>query len=180
MRREHRLADQIAQLRRTTMSDSEFRVRLINRVAIMEIACWPLHEDPTWRGADYQPQDFQNPAQGYFTVGDRRGSILAIGATGLDAQIPGGDYAFGAPRIVDIALWLRPTLRAESIQRAVASATCEWLVEEHQPRYLRSTVLTDDVQRKALLAALDFAPQAEFKAQSEDTTYVVEQWLRRI
>lgn len=134
-----------------------------NRVSAYEVA--------SWRHAHAQRR-FDIPAEGatrllsaefaYVVALDDRGSVVGVACSGPDARINGGEYAAGPPRILDVLARLRPSLLGRGLGCPFLRASFAWLIAEHRPRYLRTTVEADNAVARHVLEKMGFTATWRF------------------
>ena len=139
------------------------RFRSINRVMAYEVVSWRHAEaQRRWDMPESAATRLLSREFGYVAVLDPRGSVVGVACSGPDARVPGGEYAAGAPRVLDVSARLRPSLLGRGAGRAFLDACFAWFSRELRPGYLRVTVAADDACARHVLAALGFAASWRF------------------
>ncbi len=133
----------------------------------------------TWR---YPPPfDFYNPpdeitpemiaallsdVSPQFGVFDEQDRFIGIVSIGIDAQVPGGDYAEPA---TDIGIGLRPDACGRGLGRRVIAAFMAFLEDQHGTGTYRATIADFNQRSLKTFLALGFTETTRFTTNRDET-----------
>src|SRR5438874_2415262 len=118
------------------MTDNGWRIRDITEADATEMSTWTYEERYSLYNAD--PDDaawLLDPQNGYSSVVDESGELVAHCCFGFDARVPGGNYDEDA---IDFGTGMRPDLTGKGNGRTFL----ELVVAEAQKRYPRKMLRT--------------------------------------
>lgn len=95
-----------------------------------------------------------------FGVFDEQDRLIGVIGTGIDAQVPGGDYSKPA---TDIGIGLHPDSCGRGLGRQVVAAFIVFLEEQHGPATYRATIAAFNQRSLKTFLALGFTETTRFK-----------------
>ncbi|CAN5710074.1 N/A [soil metagenome] len=113
-----------------------------------------------YNGSGGDTASFFNPDSPYYSVTDENGNLIGFLATGIECQVPGGDYSVPA---VDIGIGLHPDLTGHGLGRTILTQFIDEIIAtaDHPP-LLRATIAAFNQRSLKTFASLGFAETARF------------------
>ena len=153
--------------------ENGYRVRGLTRADAEAIATWryPAPYDIY----DSAPADasrellaataayYADPIHAYFAVDDEMGNFLGFGCFGVEAQVPGYNYA--QEDALDIGFGMRPDATGGGRGQSFLAAILDYGLALHRPPLLRATVATFNERSGRTLRRAGFLPAATFLSQ---------------
>ena len=119
---------------------------------------------------DQEVRCFLDPANGYHTILDTDGRLVAYCCFGPDARVPGGDYDNPA---LDIGLGVRPDLTGQGLGRAFVRAVQRFVRQELAPAALRVTVAEFNERAQRVWLAAGFRQVQQFARAPDGMPFVI-------
>lgn len=113
---------------------------------------------------------FLDPANVYYAIFDRRGSLAAYCCFGAEGQVPGGDYSDSA---LDMGLGVRPDLTGQGLGGAFAVAVLRFAQGELAPAAFRVTVAEFNERALRVWKKAGFQPAQRFRRTFDGMPFVV-------
>ncbi len=113
---------------------------------------------------------FLDPANGYFGISAEAGELLGFCNFGVDARVPGGDYAAQA---VDIGMGLRPDLTGKGQGAVYAAAVFAFAQEQYPRQRQRVTIAKFNERAQRLCRKFGFSEAAQFVREQDGQEFVV-------
>ena len=125
----------------TTVSQADLCFRPLEEAHALEILEWryePPYDIYNLKGDTQEIVDYMlTPEYRYHAILSQSGELLAFCCFGIDAQVPGGDYAAEA---LDVGLGVRPDLTGRGSGSAFVSAVIDYAQHTWSPRAIRVTI----------------------------------------
>jgi RimJ/RimL family protein N-acetyltransferase len=119
---------------------------------------------------DQKVRCFLDPVNGYRTIVDRGGCLVAYCCFGPDAQVPGGDYDNPA---LDVGLGVRPDLTGQGLGYAFVRAVLRFARQELAPTEFRVTVAEFNERAQRVWQAAGFRQVQQFERAPDGMPFVV-------
>jgi RimJ/RimL family protein N-acetyltransferase len=113
---------------------------------------------------------FLDPRNGYFSIFDEPGDLVAFCCFGQDACVPGGDYS--APAL-DIGLGVRPDLTGQGRGLTYVNAVLEFARQSYRSAFFRVTVAEFNKRALRVWEKAGFQPMQTFSRQHDGLVFVV-------
>jgi L-amino acid N-acyltransferase YncA len=118
-----------------------------------------------YNGSGGDTSSFFNPESPHYSVTDENGNLIGFLATGIECQVPGGDYS--APAI-DIGIGLHPNHTGHGLGRTILEQFIEDLVStSDHPPLLRATIAAFNQRSLKTFFVLGFTESARFSTSRE-------------
>ncbi|MGH2549516.1 MAG: GNAT family N-acetyltransferase, partial [Thermomicrobiales bacterium] len=109
---------------------------------------------------------FFNPESPHYSVTDENGHLIGFLATGVECQVPGGDYSAPA---VDIGIGLHPDVTGRGLGRTILKQFIhEIIVPSDHPPLLRATIAAFNQRSRRTFLALGFEETSRFETMVND------------
>jgi ribosomal-protein-alanine N-acetyltransferase len=115
-------------------------------------------------------QLFLDPQNGYHSIADERGDLVAYCCFGLDAQVPGGDYGLSA---LDIGLGVRPDLTGLGRGLTYVTAVLQFARGSFEAAVFRVTIAEFNKRALRLWKKAGFRPVQTFTRKPDGMSFVV-------
>jgi RimJ/RimL family protein N-acetyltransferase len=148
-----------------------FRVEPINERDAREIVSWQYPEP--YAMYDLSPDDaasVADPANGYFSVRDEAGNLVAFISLGAEARVPGGDYAEDA---LDVGGGIRPDLTGQGLGAQIIGLAVETGESRYGTRRFRATIAAFNQRAQRAAARAGFVPVSSFERPSDGLPFVI-------
>lgn len=122
------------------------------------------------RDAEAAVQFFLDPQNGYQSITDEQGELVAYCCFGLDAQVPGGDYDMPA---LDIGLGVRPDLTGQGRGLGYVRATLGVAQRTIVPDTFRVTVAEFNERAQKVWRRAGFRPVQRFVRPQDGRPFVI-------
>lgn len=148
-----------------------FQVGPIDESDAREILSW-RYEEPyaMYNMSADDARLIADPANGYLSVRDEGGDLVAFIAFGPEAQVPGGDYSEDA---LDVGAGIRPDLTG----RGLGPKIIELAIEEGRRRFgpwrYRATIAAFNARAQRAAIKAGFAPASTFERPSDGLPFVI-------
>jgi RimJ/RimL family protein N-acetyltransferase len=123
------------------MAMADYQIIPITRKQAEKIITWSYN--PPYDVYDLTPEDLNvllNPDYRYHLVLDHKGGLAGYCCYGLDAQVPGGDYSYGEPEVLDVGVGLVPDLTGQGFGSGFVGAILAYAWRVYRPDLFRVTV----------------------------------------
>jgi ribosomal-protein-alanine N-acetyltransferase len=120
--------------------------------------------------AEASVQFFLDSRNGYQSIADEQGDLVAYCCFGLDARVPGGDYNTPA---FDIGLGVRPDLTGQGRGLGYVRAVLGVVQRTVAPETLRVTVAEFNKRAQKVWRQAGFRPVQRFVRQQDGRPFVV-------
>jgi ribosomal-protein-alanine N-acetyltransferase len=121
-------------------------------------------------GPDDLP-DLLRPEWRYHTAWEG-GALVGLFCAGADAQVPGGLYLEGEPRVLDLGYSLNPALLGQGRGHAFVRAVSDFADERWRPARLRATVAAFNRRSLRILEGLGFQESHRFRRPSDRQRFI--------
>lgn len=146
----------------------------IDRAAAIQVAGWrydPPYEVYNIDGSQQEIiADLTDPQYAYHVLFEPDGSIAAFCCFGIDARVPGGDYALDA---LDLGMGVRPDLTGRGLGEQFARAVLDFAQRTYAPRAFRVTIAVFNLRAQHVWTKLGFTAVHTFKAQHSGRPFVI-------
>jgi ribosomal-protein-alanine N-acetyltransferase len=113
---------------------------------------------------------FLDPANAYYAIFDRGGSLAAYCCFGAEGQVPGGDYSNSA---LDVGLGVRPDRTGQRLGGAFVGAVLRFAQRELAPAVFRVTVAEFNERALRVWKKTGFQPIQRFGRTFDGMPFVV-------
>ncbi len=113
---------------------------------------------------------FANPQNGYYSVLNIHGELVAFCCFGEDAQVPGGDYANIA---LDVGLGVRPDLTGQGQGQKYIAAVLNFAQSKFYPILFRVTIAAFNKRALQVWKKAGFQQVQTFQARADGRLFVV-------
>jgi RimJ/RimL family protein N-acetyltransferase len=113
---------------------------------------------------------FLDPQNGYQSMVDGEGDLVAYCCFGLDARVPGGDYGAAA---LDIGLGVRPDLTGQGRGLGYVKAVLDFAQHTFSPGALRVTVAEFNERARKVWQRAGFRPVQRFVRPQDGRPFVI-------
>jgi RimJ/RimL family protein N-acetyltransferase len=110
-------------------------------------------------------RDLFNPNSPHFAISTDEDEFLGFCLAGLEAQVPGGDYAEPA---LDIGIGLRPDATGRGLGKLVLSEFLEYALDAYHPERFRATIAAFNLRSQRTFLDLGFAESDRFLSNGSD------------
>ena len=120
---------------------ADYQIRPMIREQAEEILTWRYL--PPYGVYDLEADDLYallNPAYRYHYVLGHTGVLVGYCCYGIDAQVPGGEYASGEPQVLDVGVGLRPERTGQGQGKDFIKAILHYGWKVFRPDVFRVTV----------------------------------------
>ncbi len=151
------------------------RLEPIDEVRARELLRWryePPYElyNMEAESADEVVQFLLDPQNGYYSITDEHGDLVAFCCFGMDAQVPGGDYRAPA---VDIGLGVRPDLTGQGQGATYVDTVIDFARRTFQPPALRVTIAQFNQRARRVWEKAGFRPVQTFDRMLDAMPFVI-------
>ena len=112
--------------------------------------------------ADESPGYLLDPANRYAAIVTEVEDFAGYVCVGVEARVPGGDYAPGEPEVLDLGIGNRPELAGRGLGRAFLGAAIDFAVARYEPAVVRVTVAGFNARSRQLHKRLGFVEAGTF------------------
>jgi [ribosomal protein S18]-alanine N-acetyltransferase len=157
------------------MNDLTFEIRPTDEVDAREIASWRY--EPPYELYNANPGEmeehvnwFADPTNGYYSVRDVQGRLIAYICLGEDARVAGGDYSGEA---LDVGCGIKPDLTGRGLGPRIIQAAVDLGDDMYHPHCFRATIAA--FNERALKAAqkVGFARVGTFERPPDGRPFVI-------
>lgn len=113
---------------------------------------------------------FIDPQNGYYSISDDTGEMIAFCCFGQDAQVPGADYSADA---LDIGLGVRPDLTGQGRGESFAAAVVDFAYHTFAPTVLRVTIAAFNLRARRAWEKAGFQHTQTFQNAMSDEPFWV-------
>ncbi len=114
---------------------------------------------------DLNPEDLNgllNPDYRYHYLLDPEGVLVGYCCYGIDAQVPGGDYACGEPQVLDVGIGMHPSLTGQGRGRGFVDAVLKYAWRSYKPDIFRVTIADFNQRSMNTFRGLGFEDRHHF------------------
>ena len=115
-------------------------------------------------------QTLLDPIYAYHVITDERGDLVGYCCFGVDARVPGGDYAADA---LDVGLGMRPDLTGQGHGLAFFEAVAEFAQRTFAPQALRVTVAAFNQRAMRVYEKAGFEREQAFQRSGDGMDFVI-------
>lgn len=152
-----------------------FSFRPVDEASARAFLTWRY--DPPYELYNIEPAEldleilfFLDPRNGYFSIFNEAGALVAFCCFGRDACVPGGDYS--APAL-DIGLGVRPDLTGQGHGLTYVEAVLEFARKTYALAFFRVTVAEFNKRALRVWKKAGFQPVQTFARQHDGLVFVV-------
>lgn len=113
---------------------------------------------------------FLDSQNGYYSLTNEQGELVAYCCFGLDGQVPGGDYSLDA---LDIGLGVRPDLTGQGRGSLFVNAVLDFAQEMFAPAAFRVTIAEFNERALRVWQKAGFRPVQTFQRKLAGMAFVV-------
>lgn len=142
---------------------ADFQIVPITRDQAERIITWS-YQHP-YSVYDLTPEDLGgllNPEHRYHHILDQAGGLVGYCCYGIDAQVPGGDYSCGEPKVLDVGVGLRPDLTGQGQGRDFVRAILGYAWKVFKPEIFRATIADFNLRSMNTFRGLGFQETHHF------------------
>jgi RimJ/RimL family protein N-acetyltransferase len=151
-----------------------FIFKPLDEASIYELVSWrykPPYDIYNLRKPDEEDLKFLlDPLNGYYSISNDAGELVAFCCFGLDGQVPGGDYSAEA---LDIGLGVRPDLTGQGRGIGFVKAVLEFARQKFTPPVFRVTVAEFNRRAQRVWQRVGFRPVQTFGRGEDKLDFVV-------
>ena len=157
------------------ISLSEFIFQAIDEAAARTVLSWcypPPYDfyNPRPDNIESDIQYLLDPQYPYFTMTNQAGELVAFCTYGLDAQVPGGDYADEA---LDIGLGVNPNLTGQGLGIQFVQAVIQFGIQTYNPERLRVTIADFNKRARRVWEKAGFKFEQDFERPKDNHPFVI-------
>ena len=112
------------------------------------------------------------PNNRYYSVQHESGRLFGYCCFGREATVPGGEYTFSEPDVVDVGLGMNPELVGNGLGKVFVEAILQFAATAFKPSRFRVTIAEFNLRSQKVFLGLGFTKTGSFDREGDGMRFV--------